>query len=479
MPNPIAYLRLADEVALGWMEIAKHFSQSDLSASRPLLRGTMGRASGPMTRYSNLPRLRLSKRRQGRYIVFADIAECYRTIYTHSIPWALHTKGIARTKANLNNTALLGNRIDRALQDTQERQTNGIPIGPDTSFVIGEIILGAVDQHFLRECSPLAGFRYYDDYELVFNRYSEAEEGLAALHAATAEYNLQLHSTKTRIVELPVPLDSSWREPLRGYKFEGTNEQATERALLGYFDLAIALKNDNPTDAVIGYAISRLESVLFSGTAWDVFRDFLLHAMRVEPASIQQVAVALAQAHARRDVLELDALSQTLTHLIAERAIQGHGYEVAWALWIALSFGCVIDDRAALHGLQGMGDSVVALLALDALHRKLITGLDTTYWSTLMTSAELNGAHWLLAYEARVRGWLPSLDGGDHVAATPGFAFLASHGVRFYRQVRAPTRRQIHRIPNWRPAYGDEDELDDRPEIDDDESVNVDDDGLL
>jgi hypothetical protein len=32
--------------------------------------------------------------------------------------------------------------------------------------------------------------------------------------------------------------------------------------------------------------------------------------------------------------------------------------------------------------------------------------------------------HWLLAYEANVKGWLPSVSGTDHVAADPNFGFL-------------------------------------------------------
>ncbi len=74
-----------------------------------------------------------------------------------------------------------------------------------------------------------------------------------------------------------------------------------------------------------------------------------------------------------------------------------------------------------------------------------------------MTEPELYGQMWLLAYEANARSWLSNVGGVDFVAADPAFGFLKQHGVRFYRQVRAPTRRSIRELPDWRPAYGDGD----------------------
>ncbi len=56
-----------------------------------------------------------------------DITDCYGSIYTHSISWAIHGKPFA--KANRNDTKLLGNNIDATIQSMQNAQTNGIPQG--------------------------------------------------------------------------------------------------------------------------------------------------------------------------------------------------------------------------------------------------------------------------------------------------------------------------------------------------------------
>jgi hypothetical protein len=54
-----------------------------------------------------------------------------------------------------------------------------------------------------------------------------------------------------------------------------------------------------------------------------------------------------------------------------------------------------------------------------------------------MSADALYDEHWLLAYEANVKGWLPSVSGTDHVAADPNFGFLKSRKVFFYDQSRA------------------------------------------
>jgi hypothetical protein len=200
--------------------------------------------------------------------------------------------------------------------------------------------------------------------------------------------------------------------------------------------------------------MSRLESLDFEAGSWSVLQDLLLQTISVEPDSLQQIAVMFVKAHSDGHTINVGALEAAITLLIRQHAPQGHGSEIAWGLWMALSFGCKIDDAQALQSLGKMNDSAVALLALDAYNRGLLPNLDLTYWSSLITPAQLYGEHWLLSYEARVRGWMPTVGSGNHVAADPAFNFLNSSGVRFYQTVRTPNRHTTATIPNWRPTYG-------------------------
>jgi len=53
-------------------------------------------------------------------------------------------------------------------------------------------------------------------------------------------------------------------------------------------------------------------------------------------------------------------------------------------------------------------------------------------WRKHMTSNALYSEHWLLAYEASVRGWLTPVSGVDYIARDSYFSILANHEVRFF-----------------------------------------------
>ena len=56
------------------------------------------------------------------YLTHIDISNCYGSIYTHSISWAIH--GREEAKKNHNNKNLIGNAIDKHLRDMSYGQTN-------------------------------------------------------------------------------------------------------------------------------------------------------------------------------------------------------------------------------------------------------------------------------------------------------------------------------------------------------------------
>lgn len=48
-----------------------------------------------------------------------------------------------------------------------------------------------------------------------------------------------------------------------------------------------------------------------------------------------------------------------------------------------------------------------------------------------MTTEELRGPRWLLSYEARIKGWLPSKNTADHAADDAFFSKLKDASVSF------------------------------------------------
>lgn len=124
----------------------------------------------------------------------------------------MHTKAVAKVNRNPN---LLGNRLDQWIRNSNGAQTSGIPIGPDTSLLIAEIVLWTIDRELLSRRPGLAGIRVSDDYEIACGTYSDAGATLAELQTVLAEYELRLNPMKTEIVELPRPLEKAWVRDIR------------------------------------------------------------------------------------------------------------------------------------------------------------------------------------------------------------------------------------------------------------------------
>lgn len=143
-----------------------------------------------------------------KYLTTTDITDCYGSLYTHSVAWALHGKKIAKSnhKGLDKKGGLLGNSIDNFLQDMHNRQTNGIPQGNIVSDLIAEMVLGFADislSEQLRKAKikEYKILRYRDDYRIFTNSRQDAEKILLELSSILAELNFKLNPNKTVVAD--------------------------------------------------------------------------------------------------------------------------------------------------------------------------------------------------------------------------------------------------------------------------------------
>jgi hypothetical protein len=187
----------------------------------------------------------------------ADISRFYPSIYTHSIPWALNTKAVS--KADIS-PALLGIVLDMLVRNSQDGQTVGIPIGPDTSLLIAEIVMSAVDQRLAPRIDG-SGYRYIDDFELSFANRTRADGALGPLQEALGHYELALNPTKTQIDPLPAVSEEQWISQLRDFRIRDKEKAVSQKLdLIKYFDLAFTLARAFQTKTVLNYAVAKLRS---------------------------------------------------------------------------------------------------------------------------------------------------------------------------------------------------------------------------
>jgi hypothetical protein len=432
IPNPTAYVRLSSAIVRFWPQIRRKIAASPFSKSTSCWPRGSERAISPAFGYKDLAGIRADVRANARYLVRTDISQCYHSIYTHSIPWALHTKAVAKKKQKDQNLA--GNVIDSALRSGQDKQTVGIPIGPDSSLLLAELVLSSLDSQFTRRIAKrtVSGFRYVDDYEFCCLTLADAEEVLALLEGTLAEFELTLNPKKTFIQDLPQPIDSSWAHELRQFTIR-VAERAQHTDLVGYFDKVFDLSRVFPDENVVKYGVARLRSTQLSQSNFPLFQKLLAQAAMTASSTVSEVVVQLLERRAAGLEPNVGALEELLNRVIVVHAPLGHGNEVAWCLWAAMVFGTRIRTEAA-SAVAGMDDSVVGILALDAETRGLVDGGSSLgLVAGRLTSDDLLGENWLLAYEANVHGWCRGSSGPDYVNSVPTFRFLKKAGVRFYQ----------------------------------------------
>jgi hypothetical protein len=430
IPNPEGFANLAHAVASNWTALQAHFARDKVSITSPTPGRSVGRAVDPRFKLEAVPVRRAITRAGARYLVHGDVARFYPSIYTHTIPWAAHGKSIAKRRRR--DRTLYGNLLDEAVRKCQDDQTVGIPIGPDTSLVLAELILSKVDAGLRGVASAQNSFRYIDDYEISCRTFREAEEALAALDAAVRAYELDLNADKSRIIELPTALYDPWKDSLAKFSFSAVTPAEDREEILRYFTLAFELRLQNPDAYVLNYAIGRLPVPAGRASNWRLIESLLLQCLKLEPGVTRYVVVALLRADDVGRRLNRDRISETLSAHIEEHTPLGHNAEVAWALWGAVELGLALT-KDAVSAISRTEDAIVALLALSArkLAPQVVQGLRTSVWRPRMCADDLQGPHWLLAYEANVQGWLPSVNTTDHVSTDPFFGPLKGSGVSF------------------------------------------------
>lgn len=430
IPNPIVQFCICELIGDNWTRIEKLLSSSPFTLSTPV--GSRDRALAPGR--GRILAMRARLRARARFIVLADIARFYHSIYTHSIPWAIHGKDVAKKKQGKSGRRLLGNRLDRLLMDCQDGQTMGIPVGPDTSLVLAEIVASGIDRKIRASLRGSRGLRFMDDFEFSCRTRQEAEEILNALHISLQHFELALNSTKTSVVELPFPIDQPWRNALRIAALrDSAREQETD--LIALFDQAFYLAKQQPDKNVLAYTVARLGDANICPENAELLQHLLLQCLIAEPGTTAIVLERLSTSHRRGLAVNKDELSSLLNDFIAEHAPLGHSSEVTWSLWGVLAFDITLNKRSTL-ALSQCTDSAIVLLALHAEARGLTAhAIDKTQWISLLGPDALYGEHWLLAYESSVKGWLTS--GIDHVGADANFRWMRDLGVEFYDVSRA------------------------------------------
>jgi hypothetical protein len=285
--NPISFYFLAKEITRYWPQIETHYKKTKLSRSVPTVGGTLRPIELP--KFGELYEEKVTSSAGYKYALITDITSYFPTIYTHTIPWALHGKSIAM--ANHSQIPLFfGNILDAKCMAIQDSQTIGVPIGPDTSHIIAEIIGVAIDVHLYKELKGWPkGFLYVDDFYLFFNRREDAEKALAAVTKAIGQFELQINASKTRIIEVKELVEESWKYSVKKLTISSNRKQQRDD-LHHYFEALFSLENKYKDESLVKYGLKQLSSTIIKSSNWEILEAYLLKCGYSFPNTIQVIA---------------------------------------------------------------------------------------------------------------------------------------------------------------------------------------------
>lgn len=431
IPNVVNQYFLTEEIAERWNQLKQLIDGSSLSLTKCEISADEGRAI-PLPPLTGLAEKRVMLSAAQGAILQTDVLSFYHSIYTHAISWALHGKSAAKQNRNSSDPNMFGNRIDALVRSCHDGQTVGIPVGPDTSRVISEIMLCAVEQKIgkeLHDCIK-CGFRYVDDFFLCFDSISDAERVLAGIREACLHYDLQLNPAKTRTIPALGLNEETWPNEISAMRIEHASK-GQRRSLMRFFSNVINMSQDLPDESIASFAVRKTTKTIIDEKNWDLYEAFLLRMARENSNCIDAVTKILCT-YAAIGYQITPSVSLFIERVISDHAPYNHHYEVAWALWLAKSLKIRLSPSASTL-VQRVENDICALLCLHLRSIRLLSGPNQiASWLGPVTVEDLSGTHWLLIYEASLRKSWGIASASSAVAGDGFYDALKSEGVSFF-----------------------------------------------
>lgn len=372
-----------------------------------------------------------------KYKLKVDIANCYNSLYTHSISWAIcgkeKAKEYLRTKTPLEikDDYEIADCLDAFIRFQKNNETNGIIVGPYTSRVISEIILARIDKELSEK--GLKFRRYVDDYKMFFRTESQAQESLPIIEKVLNEYNLSLNTAKTEIQKYPYETISHLKDAF---------EKALERdGVFGVLNTASELFSSGEKGAY-KYALKFIKDTPISLDDIDIIIPTLINIMLIDPrygkyitkylikniyfidkkkhehVLNRELSCSLDNQLQQESLLFIQMLRDLNLNVTGENIIKVLNGDNDFAIIIALDFWKNNKHRV----IRTQTEARKINQAIDKLLEKL-------------KGEKLSGARWFLLYEIIVNELVPKTKQPE-IEKNAFFEKMLELGISFYKTVK-------------------------------------------
>ncbi|MDP5137923.1 RNA-directed DNA polymerase, partial [Rheinheimera baltica] len=351
-----------------------------------------------------------------RFRVSTDIVNCFPSVYSHAIPWAL--VGLDFAKQNRGHAEWF-NQIDKAVRDCKRGETQGIAIGPATSNIISECIFARIDEALRTEFEFV---RFIDDYICYCETEDQALNFVRRLEQEAAKFKLHLNARKTELVRLPQPTVAPWLIELADRQ---PTENASSMEVFRYLDFAVQLSEKYPDSSVLKYAATAIDNAghfLFETVnPINYLLSIAFHRVEILPLLSKQLENAYMRSG--ENFHDVTGVNDKLIQILRENVKYQRSDGMAWSLYHLGRFDVPIELQLAETVLNTTDP-----LAISALYwgYQQFRPQVIAYCQSLDTNDlyELD-KHWLLLYQV-------FLDGGiTNPYQDQVFETLQQHQVTF------------------------------------------------
>lgn len=343
IPNPAAYQQLCKYISEIWPQLQQYFEEEtkgqNYLISRTHIRKMKDSDSLFSMNYKNWkvdgtpePDFLLG----ARYLVHADVSNCFPSIYTHALSWALVGKDAA--KQNQGDNSHWYNKLDFYTRNVKFGETHGLLIGPHASNLLSEIIMVKIDKTLYER-----GWRYIrniDDYTCYVPSYEYGQLFITELSEQLRAYDLTLNHKKTSIDELPTASVEQWVRKINTFTAFDSKERMNFKEVRAYLDMAIELMQENHDNAaILNYAIKVLAKKQLTQNAKLYYAKTIFHLAVIFPYLISLLEEYVFKPFGV-DKTEISKLSA----LLYKEGIKLKNYEeVCYALYYAIKYKFEID----------------------------------------------------------------------------------------------------------------------------------------
>lgn len=361
IPHPMAYAYLSLCIHEHWDKI-NYIASNENSHIRPR-QHTDGRIVIMDYESSSEKTLRSVGRSFGRrFIAHTDIANCFPSVYSHAIPWAL--VGIDHAKRHKSQSEWF-NQLDEKNRWLKRNETQGVAIGPATSNIVSEVILARVDETLRNN---FVFTRFIDDYTAFCSTEHDAQEFVRRLSEELAKYKLLLNINKTEIISLPRPFADEWVSELSLRLPTGRVISAYDA--IAYLNFAVTLAKQSPDGSVLKYA---LKSLLRRDFEFMAEIDVLRYALNL--SFHQPVLLPLLEKLFDANLMvPASSYGEELQRIALENALFRRSDGLAWSLYYLNKHGVPIDTETAKEVLASRDCIGLVLLYLsgDTMHQRRV-----------------------------------------------------------------------------------------------------------